>query len=52
MHSKLQLGEEDKNASKQPQIVNPFYTFTQQDQNKFPAMEEMEKTAKIVKGNT
>ena len=52
MYNKLQLHEEDKMLLKIPQIVNPCYTFTQQDQNKFPAMEKMEKTAKIVKGNT
>ena len=51
MHCKHQLHEEDKNASEQPQIVNPCYTFTQQDQNEFPTMEEMEKIAKIMKEN-
>ena len=51
MQRKLQLCEKDKNASKKPQIVNPCYTFTQQYQNKFPAMDKMENTAKIVNGN-
>ena len=34
-----------------PQIINPCYPFIQQDQNEIPAIEEIEKTTKIVKEN-
>ena len=40
------MRKEDKNASKNPQIVNHCYTFTQEDQNKFPAMEKWRKQSR------
>ena len=49
MHNKIQLREEDKNAPWNPQIVNPCYTFTHQDQNEFLGMEKDGKTVENAK---
>ena len=51
MHNKIQLCEEEKNVSEKSQIENMCQTFIYQDQNEFPAMEEVEKTTKIMKEN-
>ena len=43
MYNKLQLHEEDEMLLKSPRIVNPCYTFSHLDQNKFPTMEKWRK---------